>query len=259
MRAPRTARTPLLLAVIVATATSCVIYGSGSESESESGSADDDRFHSPDQFPLPDRHALDLPSSVALPAASLDDPHCEPECAGCHVPQATLTLVESSHFADPTPPTEALKGWIKSFGVKTPIPCMADQTKVLWVETDGHKPELAECHWPCDEDPAKPGKCKQPINKGAFGEWCFDNLAEPLTKANTGKYLVESGPGKDDAGPPQAGHKHAGGEGHPHIYDCDKYCKDEKGKASGSCKKAAMQVACGNAEMVDSAFCECKD
>lgn len=140
-------------------------------------------------------------------------------------------------------PDPGLPGWMGRTRIST--------TEGCWTDTDGVAPADAGCHLLHDGDDT----CS------SCGDLLGEQIGEACHTFTSGEgdsvvWLVETNP---DAG---TCHGHAGGEGHPDVFDCDVYCKGtvmdgETGAtwAAGTCQVVPSFDCDGTP--IDSARCEC--
>lgn len=174
-------------------------------------------------------------------------PSCAPE--ETPAPAETPASTPAEPVAEETSEAmqENLPGFLGQTEIETPIPGYeGDQ---YWSDTDGVQPDVAGCHFPFS-GMSEDGVCTEPLAPaGVFGEFCNPAEGDPMHQASfpVGA-LIESNPEAD------ACHPHAGGLGHPDVYDCDAFCKGTHSEShTGTC----VADVCGADAEIPSARCEC--
>lgn len=153
--------------------------------------------------------------------------------------EADFHYPETEGYTDP-----GLPGWMGRTQISTSEGC--------WVDSDGVLPELAGCHMLVSGDDAC-SACESDVQE-RIGEACYTFIQPDGTPAATA-WLIETNPGAEVC------HPHAGGKGHPDVFDCDAYCKGttepESGEAySGGACVEVPEMDCAGANQV-TAYCGC--
>jgi hypothetical protein len=133
---------------------------------------------------------------------------------------------EKEHLGPPSDGAKGMPGAIGTFAFRSPG---------HWVDTDGVAPGVAGCHVGVDVE--ADGTTK---NGRAFAEGCRED-----------GLLIESNPRIDEV------HAHAGGMGHPDLFDCNSWCKGND-RSGGRCETVAAPAPCTDVDPeMTSGMCVC--